>query len=433
MDKATIKVSQEYLKDLERKVSDLKTLIDVSVLLSSMLDFNTLMTVVMEKAKEVMDAEGCSILLYNRETGKLEFEVVLSSEETTSEVLKKKITLDMGQGIAGWVAKEGKPLLVKDAMTDRRFFKDADLKTGFITKSLIAVPLMGRRGLIGVAEILNPRTKACFTEYDTELFQTLSRQVAIAIENALFHDESIKRERLKQELEIASQVQKSFLPKSPFLRKGDLSVSAVNISAEKVGGDLYDFIEFSDDSAGILIGDVSGKGISAALYMAKVMSDFHAAAHDRKSPASVFNSLNSLLQDTPMGMFLTACYMIVDVSSGKVSISSAGHPPPILMTSEGVTIMDVPSGPPLGILSQEYPLSEVQLKDGDRMIILTDGVYDAKNRKGDRIGFDSIVDHIMRCRQDDQIIERIIEFIEEFSRGSERADDLTMVEIRWKA
>jgi sigma-B regulation protein RsbU (phosphoserine phosphatase) len=193
-EKPNITIPEDYLKNLEKKVEDLKTLMDISAIISSTLDFNELITLVMEKAKDVMAAEACSILFYNRDTNKLEFEVAICKEEETSDILKKKITLEMGQGIAGWVAEKLEPLIIKDVKKDNRFYQDADKQTGFITESLIAVPLVGRRGLIGVAEILNPKNK----DYDLEMFQILTKQFAIAIENALFHRESLERERLKQ-------------------------------------------------------------------------------------------------------------------------------------------------------------------------------------------------------------------------------------------
>ncbi len=270
----TITVNQAYLTTIEKKVEDLRTLIEVSAIISSTLDFNELMTLVMEKAKSLMKAEGCSILLYNKETNKLEFDLALCREESVVDILKSKVSLDMGQGIAGWVAEHQTPLLIRDVKTDSRFYPDADQLTCFTTRSVIAVPLVGRGGLIGVAEILNPKNKDFFRDDDSEIFQTLCRQVAIAIENARFHKESVEKEKLRQELEIASVIQKSFLPESPNFKKDRLMLSAINLSATQVGGDLYDFIELSPNKVGVLIGDVSGKGISAALYMAKVLSDF---------------------------------------------------------------------------------------------------------------------------------------------------------------
>lgn len=206
VDEPTIPVNQAYLKTIEKKVEDLKTLIEVSAIISSTLDFNELMTLVMEKAKSLMKAEGCSILLHNKETNKLEFDLALCREESVADILKSKVSLDMGQGIAGWVAEHQTPLLIKDAKTDSRFYPDADQLTCFTTRSLIAVPLISRSGLIGVAEILNSKEKDFFGDDDLEIFQTLCRQVAIVIENARFYKESVEKEKLRQELEITLSI-----------------------------------------------------------------------------------------------------------------------------------------------------------------------------------------------------------------------------------
>jgi sigma-B regulation protein RsbU (phosphoserine phosphatase) len=129
-----------------------------------------------------------------------------SQNEPVADILKSKVSLDMGQGIAGWVAEHQTPLLIKDAKTDSRFYPDADQLTCFTTRSLIAVPLISRSGLIGVAEILNPKEKDFFGDDDLEIFQTLCRQVAIVIENARFYKESVEKEKLRQELEITLSI-----------------------------------------------------------------------------------------------------------------------------------------------------------------------------------------------------------------------------------
>jgi sigma-B regulation protein RsbU (phosphoserine phosphatase) len=422
-----VSVSQNYLKRLERKMEALKILTEVSPVISSTLDLQELMTIVMEKTKSIMEAEACSILLYNKDTGKLEFEVAICGEDTTSNILKTKIALDIGQGIAGWVAKNRELLIIDDVRKDKRFFQKADKQTGFVTKSLIAAPLIGRRGLIGVAEIINPKEK----EHDLEILQILNKHFAIAIENALYYREALEKERLKQELEIASSLQKSFLPESPEFQKGRINISAVNIPARQVGGDLYDFIEPVGGKVGVFIGDVSGKGVSAALYMAKIISDFRYNAHMADSPEIVLNNLNSILSNAPRGMFLTAIYMIIDFMTGDLSLSVAGHPPFLWITGKEVQVVSVPSGPPLGIIPGEYPSNTLSLKSGDRLILLTDGVFEAKNKEGKRVGFDNLVAFVKRHKKETKLIELITDYVHKFSRGTEKADDLTIVEIRF--
>ena len=431
VDDRNISINKDYLDRIEKKTEALRALIEVSAIISSTLDINELMTLVMEKAKSLMKAEGCSILLYNKETNKLEFDLALCREESVADILRSKVSLDMGQGIAGWVAEHQTPLLIKDAKTDSRFYPGADQLTCFTTRSLIAVPLITRSGLIGVAEILNSKEKDFFSDDDLEIFLTLSRQVAIVIEIARFHKEAVEKEKLRQELEIASVVQKSFLPELPIFKKDHLTLSAINLSATQVGGDLYDFIELDPNRVGVFIGDVSGKGIYAALYMAKVISDLRNIALRMGSPEIVLNRLNAVLSQAPRGMFLTGIFGIVDLSKGNLSLSVAGHPPFLWLTHGEVRVMDVASGPPLGILPIEYSSTEISLKKGDRLIFLTDGVFEAKNKEGKRIGFEKLVRFIKEHIDEGNLIQKVVDYVNNFSKGLARADDLTIVELSW--
>jgi len=429
-EKKLITIPEEQLAGIEKMIADLRMLMDVSSLISSTLDFNELIGLVMEKAKDVMRADACSILLYNRNTGRLEFEVALSTDEAKGETLRKQVTLGLGEGIAGWVAQHLEPVIVGHACQDSRFSKQADSLTGFTTKSMLAVPLVGRTGLIGVAEILNPHGREIFSEYDLEIFQALCRQIAVAMENAVFHRDSLERERLRQELELAATIQKSFLPAEPMFKKGNLRLSGVTFPARHVGGDLYDFDESVEGRVGVLIGDISGKGVSSALFMAKVISDFRYLMHGRDDPGLVLGLLNRQLSDTPRGMFLTAIYAIADAQDGSVKLAVAGHPPFLWLTAEGVSIMQPEAGPPVGIVETEFPVTELVLGPGERLIMVTDGVFDVKNRQGLRLGFSAVVEFTTRHAQEDRLVDLLAEFLLGFAEGAEQADDITIVELR---
>jgi sigma-B regulation protein RsbU (phosphoserine phosphatase) len=426
-DNSLVTVSEAFLKGVERKAERLDTLMEMSAILSSTLDLDELISLFMEKAKSELDAEACSILFYDKEKERLEFKGAICEDEKISESLQKEGTLEIGQGIAGTVAKTLQPLFLEDVRTDSRFSQEADRFTGFPIESLIAVPLLGRGGLIGVAEILNPRKK----DYDRDIVQLLARQFAIAIENSLLYKETVERERLRQELDIASTIQKSFLPESSTLRKGDLAVTAMNIYAEKVGGDLYDFIEQGEDRVGVLIGDVSGKGISAALYMARFTSDFRYVARLAESPSLALKRVNLSLLKSPRGMFMTCIYLVVDIVTGNVHVSVAGHPPFLWITNGELKVMSVQAGPPLGIISAEYPPTTISLEKGDRLLLLTDGAFDAKDRVGQRLGFETLVRFVESHRKEKELVNAIIDYVDDFSRGAERADDVTIVELGW--
>jgi len=424
----TVSVSRDYLSTIEKKVKDLNSLIEVSSIISSTLDFSDLITLVMEKSKTVIQAEACSILLYNREINKLEFAVALCEKHPDSERLKG-ITLDMGQGIAGWVAEHRKPLIIENAQDDSRFYREADKLTGFETRSIVAAPLLGRSGLVGVAELLNPKNKDSFDGYDAEIFQALCRQVAVAIENALFHRAAVEQERLNRELEVAAIVQKSFLPESPVLEKGNVRVSAISIPASQVGGDVYDFLDLGGEKIGVLIGDVSGKGVSAALYMAKVVSEFRNIAYRTDSPDETLQQLHARLSSSPRGMFLTCIYGIVNTLTGKARLSVAGHPPFFHIHEGKAEVVALPSGPPLGILDSEYPVESVSLSGGSKIILLTDGVFDAKNSAGTRLGFEQATALVRDHADGDNIIQIIADSVDTYAQNIKPADDLTLVQI----
>jgi sigma-B regulation protein RsbU (phosphoserine phosphatase) len=165
--------------------------------------------------------------------------------------------------------------------------------------------------------------------------------------------------------------------------------------------------------------------------MAKIISDFRYIAHTIFSPELVFNRLNTQLIRAPRGMFLTACYMVVDVLSSKARFVVAGHPPFLLVSKNEVKTIPVPSGPPLGIVGQHYAKDNCFFQRGDRVILLTDGVFDAKNKKGKRIGFENIVRFVEKHKDQENLLKRITDHVERFSKGTERADDLTIVEVRF--
>lgn len=406
----------------------LKTLRDFTVIINSTLDLDELMNLVMEKAKAELQAEACSILFYNPKTNKLEFEVALCNDPTTCEILKEKVYIELGQGIAGWAALHQQPLYIDDVQKDERFYREADKLTGFTTKSIIAVPLIGRRGLIGVAEIINPARK----DYDREIFSALCKQFAIAIENALLFKESIERQRLKQELEIAASIQSSFLPENPTFERGPYSVRALNIPAYSIGGDFYDFIDLPNQRAGVLIGDISGKGVSAALYMAKVISDFRHLSLKYNNLSATMSHLNSIISKAPMGIFVTAIYMTFHIESDLIEYVNAGHPPFIKIESSGtVEAIDDVSGPPLGLATEGYEPSNIKMKQGDRLILLTDGAIDTKDSRGSYLGYQELLTYVRQRASSDRLIDLLAERAKGLAKFN-RSDDITIIEIKWR-
>ncbi|MGP8330181.1 MAG: PP2C family protein-serine/threonine phosphatase [Methanosarcinaceae archaeon] len=425
----------DEIKKLTEKVSRLQSLIHVTAIISSVLDLEKLMQLVMDKAQSVMQAEASSILLLNEESGMLECEIALGS---VGEQVKQKVKLKLGQGIGGWVAATGKPLIVADVSNDSRFDAKSDQRTGFKTRSILAVPLIAKDKIIGVAEVLNPVDGRTFTEDDLDLFITFSQQVALAIENAKAHRYMLEKQKLEQQLDAAHTIQQSFMVQSfPQSADGSFSVWAKNLPAKSIGGDFYDFIRFKDENRlGIIIGDVSGKGIPAALYMARLVSDFRYYSLAEKTISACLEKINnSLVSRSRRGMFVTVAYSLLDISTGKLSIINGGHLPFLWyhQKSDRTEIVENLEGIPLGIQSGvKFSPIEIRLEPGDYLIFFTDGVIEAKNVKGQQFSMKRLVANVDGTRENpEKMVQHILNQIDEFSEKTPRHDDTTIVALRW--
>ncbi len=423
------------IEQLLQKIKDLTSIIDVTSIISSTLDLDELMNLVMEKAQEVMHAEASSIMLLNEDTGMLECHIALGSVQ---EKVKDKIQLKLGQGVAGWVAQNGEPIIVADVKKDSRFFNAVDQSTGFETRSILAAPLKVKNKVIGVAEVLNRLDAHPFTENNLEIFVTFCRQVALAIENARMHKYMLEQQRMKQQLQSAHRIQQSFMPQSfPDSKEDRYLIYAKNIPATAVGGDLFDFVQIDPTHVGMVIGDVSGKGIPAALYMARLISDFRYYCHIAKQPVELVKMLNkALLKRSQQGMFVSFIFMVLDTNTGELIISNAGHLPPIWYQRQrnSCQLIDLFSGIPLGILDEvEFDEHAIQLEPGDMILLYTDGVTEAKNQNKEMFTLDRLEKLVNYPRSHPQIlIEEIVEKVKEFSGPIQQHDDITLLAVRWQ-
>ncbi|MBN1351731.1 SpoIIE family protein phosphatase [candidate division KSB1 bacterium] len=435
VDEATeVETMRHELHALQEKVIQLQSLIEVTSIISSVLDLDRLMQLVMEKAQSVMHAEASSVLLLNEKENRLECEIALGE---VGEQVKRKVQLEIGQGIAGWVAQTGKPLIVEDVASDSRFYARSDELTGFKTRSILAAPLIVKDKIIGVAEVINPLESRKFNRDDLDIFLTFCRQVALAIENAKIHRYLIEKQRLDQQLESAHAIQQSFMPQAfPQSPEGAYSVWAKNIPAISVGGDFYDFIEFDAKKLGIVIGDVSGKGIPAALFMARLVSDFRFFTQSEKRPEDTMSAMNNCLAERSLqGMFVTLSYLLLDIQTGELTIADGGHLPPIWVHhrqayAETIDQLDCI---PLGIQRDaSFSSSTIQLEHGDSVILVTDGVIEAKNKRGEQLSMKGLldIDHV-DSNDTRQVVTTIIDATLSFSRGTRQHDDITVVCLTW--
>jgi sigma-B regulation protein RsbU (phosphoserine phosphatase) len=412
---------------LEQKVKRLSTLIEVNALISSSLNLDQILENVMLISKKVMNADASSLMLIDEKTNELVYEVALGK---VGEKLKQEFRLKMGQGIAGTVAQEGKPLLLEDAYTHPKFYRAHDDATGYRTKSMITVPLKVGDRITGVAQVINRLDNNPFDSDDLDLFIALCSLAAIAIENAKMHKSLMEKQRFVRDMEFARTVQESFLPqKAPEI--SSYKFSAHYTPAQEVGGDFYDFIYFDRERTGVVIGDVSGKGVPAALYMAKLGSDLRTLAFTEKDPASTLGKLNSLLAErSRRGMFATLLYLELESGNRRLTISNAGHLPPLIKKSDNTIIkLATAGGSPLGILpGMAFGQETATLEPGDTVVMYTDGIIEAMNAKEELYGYERFEALVRKSASDpDSLKSAIIDDVNRFTGLSPQHDDMTLV------
>jgi len=412
---------------LEQKIKRLSSLIEVNALISSSLNLDQILENVMSISKKVMNADASSLMLIDEKTNELVYEVALGE---VGEKLKHEFRLKMGQGIAGTVAQDGKALLLEDAYTHPKFYRAHDDATGYRTKSMITVPLKVGNRITGVAQVINRLDNNPFDSDDLDLFIALCSLAAIAIENAKMHKSLMEKQRLVKDMEFARTVQESFLPqKTPEISR--YKFSAHYTPAQEVGGDFYDFIYFDGEHTGVVIGDVSGKGVPAALYMAKLGSDLRTLAFTEKDPASALEKLNNLLAErSRRGMFATLLYIELASESGKLTISNAGHLPPLIKKSDNtVTKLSTAGGSPLGMLSgMKFGQEIAALDPGETVVLYTDGIIEAMNAKEELYGYERFEALVRKSGSDpDSLKSAIIEDVNRFTGLSPQHDDMTLV------
>ena len=243
-----------------------------------------------------------------------------------------------------------------------------------------------------------------------------------------------KRELIENELKIASQIQKSFLPAAVPQERG-LEVAVYMKPAKAVGGDLYSFVALGEGLLGVMLGDVSGKGTPAALFMAKAVSEFKFFSRDKNDPAQVLSDLNdSVAGESTGGLFVTVTYVIFDVKRKKAVFSNGGHLPMVLSRQEGgASLLQMDDGMPIGVI-QGVPFSnsEISLKQGDCLVLYSDGISEARNRKKEEYGVEALQSSIQENRglSAQEIIDRSILSLGQFAGRADQHDDMTLIVVK---
>lgn len=422
--------STAELKRCRERVQNLRDCFRISALINSTLRLEEVLENIMTTSRAILKADACSLMLVDEGSEELVFAV---AQGPVAGKLKGGFRLKKGEGIAGHVFETGESLLIEDAYKDPRFHREFDRKTGYRTRSILCVPLKIKERLIGVSQVINRLDENPFDAEDGETLTLLCDHAAIAIENARMHRDLLRKQQIESDLAFATNIQLSFLPQNVPAIRG-FSFRAHYKSALEVGGDFYDFIPLGEDRLGVLIGDVSGKGVASALYMAKLTSDFRLLAIREKEPGTLVDQVNRLMcEQSRRGMFVTLLYMVLDTAGKTLSCVNAGHIPPVLWNegSETFRVLKEKGGPPLGIVEDHtYGSTKIRLNRGDCLLLSTDGLIEAKGRHGERFGWSRLEAAVRKGGGNAEGVYRSVDAsVREFTRDIAPADDTTIVLI----
>src|SRR2546422_6688141 len=383
-------------------VDKLRMLLDITKTISRSLYLDEVLNVVRDTLDSLIpyDAAGiylvkCSRPLAERD-GEPDETCVFHTEAVRGYDIAdlQELRLKMGEGLIGHVAVSGKPYIARDVRNDPRY-----INARARTRSELIAPIISNDVVIGVFDLESDELNA-YSKDDLEVLMLLASQVAIIIEKVMLHDQLIEKQRLETQLEVARQVQLELLPSRDPQVEG-FDISAYNFSTEEVSGDYYDWVRIYDDQIGIVIADVSGKGVPAALLMAFLRASLRAATHIGYAPHISMSKVNYLLWESiERNQFVTAFYGILDATNRTVAYCNAGHNPPFLMEVDGTVHFETRGGVPLGMFRDtRYYEYFATIEPGQVLVLYTDGVTEATNQAGEEYGSQRLVEAVRQGRE----------------------------------
>jgi phosphoserine phosphatase RsbU/P len=413
-------------RELRRAVDELSALNELAQHIGAMHDSKEIIqTIVSRSLREVQAEQGVITLVDRKEQQEMKTLVreVVASVEIGS--------YHFDSSLLGWMHMNKRPLLINDPHGDTRF---SGVSWDPTIRNLMSVPLMIRSELIGVLSVYNKRMNAAFTSDDQRLLAIIATQSAQVIENARLYEEEKSLIFLQSEMRFASDIQRDLLPKEP-LMFGGYHATGRSLPARMVGGDYFDYFPIDSEHIGLMIGDVSGKGIPAALYMAVCRTLLRAIAARTVSPADCLTFLNeALIPQSEASMFTTIFYGILSVNTGRLLYACGGHTSPVLLHKDGtVSVLPNPSGMIVGALADAvFQENTVTLHADDMLVCYTDGVTEAMSLTDVPFGEDRLLEVLQEyaSASPSELANAIIAAVEMYSGDRQRSDDITVLLVK---
>ncbi len=447
------RLQQEFASLRQEKKVIYDFLHDLGEAFTEEIDRDHLLRIIIECARRVTGAKGAAIFLWDPDHEKLmastvsgAFPPVLKVDNIVADQLAARpenleaflrleaIPAD-STSVIGEVAHTGKPVYAEQAELDERFpwFRQKNLQT----ESYIAVPLHYREEQLGVLALANREGGVGFTKADFDLVQSVADQAAYSLQHAQIYTQLSEKKKLDHDIEVAREIQRILLPSQAPQVEG-FNCAALNIPAQQVSGDYFDFIQVDEDRWGVAVADVSGKGVPASIIMAMCRSVLRSKAPGNSSPAQVLREVNrQLYPDIQEDMFITMIYMILD-KSGKLVLARAGHESALWCRDHFRHIETIEAcGMALGIdpgdvFDEVIKDVTIDLAPLDTVVIYTDGINEALDQEGNEFGQEQLKEVLQAAgpQSVDFLVKTIVERVQHFSSGHPQNDDITLAAIQ---
>lgn len=414
----------------------LRLLLDITKKISRSLDLQEVLNLVMDTLDSLLpyDAAGIFVLkcVDKDQLAEGEEPCTFQAEALRGYDIDEltNLHLKIGEGFLGQVALTGEPIKSPDVRHDPIYINAREE-----TRSEMVAPIISNNEIIGAFDLESDELNA-YSEDDLQVLMLLASQVAIIIEKVMLHEQLIEKKRLEGQLEVARQVQLELLPaKDPQLEGYD--VSAYNFPTEEVSGDYYDWVQIFEDQIGLVIADVSGKGVPAALLMAFLRASLRAATHIGYSPHISMSKVNYLLWESiERNQFVTAFYGILDVTNNTLSYANAGHNPPLRIDASGEAKFVGHGSLPLGMFKDtRYHEYFLRMRPGDTLVLYTDGATESVSPTGEEFGRPRLADSVLKYRHlpARELISELHNEVIQWTDGVGSSDDVTFFVIKRSA
>ncbi|MFQ5637951.1 MAG: PP2C family protein-serine/threonine phosphatase [bacterium] len=420
---------QQLSKENERlreSIGDLQVLNELATIISSTLKLNRILDKVVSFSVKAVSAEQGQISLLTRSESGDPFTTYIRKRDDSTVTEKYRLDEDL----SGWMMKWRKSLVINDFAKDDRF--KGEHSTVKEIRSILSVPLLCKGKLIGVLNLFNKKYGGLFSEDDKRLLNIMATQSAQVIENARLYEEEKNLRQMEQDLQTAHEIQQRLLPKeNPAIAGFD--VAGISYPAKKVGGDYFDFIELETKRWVIALGDISGKGVAAALLMANLQATLRNQAISMPTLLDGICKTNHFLyRNTEPDKFVTLLCGILDPFDKKFTYVNCGHNFPFHLNREGKFTELDKGGIVLGMFPDStFEKDRVQVEPGDIIFIYSDGITEAENEFEEMFGEERLKTIILKNRRlgAKDLVDKVFKEVTTFS-GNEQDDDITMIALK---